>query len=163
MDDSERLHFAQWVLERNLGWIAAAEVKTGVLVAICTAMLGALAAAFSALQPVERTIWANTMTALSAICLISAIYCAAVTVVPKLSGPKSSLIFFGRIAKQKPPDYYRSFREAKQNDLLDDCLAQIHRNAEIALDKMKWVRNGMLWAFTGILPWIAALASLVRV
>ncbi|WP_233099873.1 hypothetical protein, partial [Acidovorax sp. IB03] len=38
--ENERLQTAQWVLERNLGWIAAAEVKVGVIVAIDTAMLG---------------------------------------------------------------------------------------------------------------------------
>jgi len=46
-DEVERLRVAQWVLERNLGWIAASEVKAGVVVAIDTAMFGALATAFS--------------------------------------------------------------------------------------------------------------------
>ena len=45
--ENERLQTAQWVLERNLGWIAAAEVKVGAIVAIDTAMLGGLGAAFS--------------------------------------------------------------------------------------------------------------------
>lgn len=40
MTDDERLKAAQWVLERNLAWVAAAEVKVGVIVAIDTAMLG---------------------------------------------------------------------------------------------------------------------------
>jgi hypothetical protein len=38
---TERLQTALWVMERNLGWIAAAQVKVGVIVAIDTGMLGA--------------------------------------------------------------------------------------------------------------------------
>lgn len=36
------------MLERNLAWIATADVKVGVIVAIDTGMLGGLCAAFSA-------------------------------------------------------------------------------------------------------------------
>lgn len=38
MKNEERLQIAQWILERNLAWIAAAEVKVGVIVAIDVAM-----------------------------------------------------------------------------------------------------------------------------
>lgn len=51
----ESLQTAQWVLERNLGWIAAAETKVGVVVAIDTAMLGGLGAAFSGAETAART------------------------------------------------------------------------------------------------------------
>lgn len=44
---AERLKFAQWVLERNLSWIAASDVKTGVVVAVDTAMLAGLVTAFA--------------------------------------------------------------------------------------------------------------------
>ncbi len=60
--DKERLLIAQWVLERNLSWIAAAEVKVGVIVAIDTALLGSLGAAFSSSDPVVRTAWAYLWT-----------------------------------------------------------------------------------------------------
>lgn len=161
-NDSERLQFAKWVLERNLGWVVAAEVKTGVVVAIDTAMLGALAAAFSALQPTERLAWANLMTTLSAGCLLASVYCAAMAVLPRMNGPKSSLVFFGGIAKHDTSDFQQTFRSSELGFLLDDCLAQIHRNAEIARDKFRWVRVSMIWSFVAIVPWVAALALLVR-
>ncbi len=45
--DPEKLAHARWVLERNLHWIAAAEVKVGIVIAIDTGLLGALASALS--------------------------------------------------------------------------------------------------------------------
>ena len=38
MDQKERLAIAQWVLERNLAWISASEVKVGAIVTIDMAM-----------------------------------------------------------------------------------------------------------------------------
>jgi len=61
-NSTERLQTAQWVFERHLGWIAAAEVKVGVLVALDTGMLGGLGAAFSAADVKTRTYWAVVFT-----------------------------------------------------------------------------------------------------
>lgn len=44
---NERLVTAQWILERNLGWVAAAEIKVGAITAVDIAMLAALGASFS--------------------------------------------------------------------------------------------------------------------
>lgn len=46
-----RLQTAHWIFERQLSWIAAAEVKVGVLVALNTGMLGGA----SALPSVQLT------------------------------------------------------------------------------------------------------------
>ena len=132
----ERLKYAQWIFERNLHWIAAAEVKVGVIVAIDTGMLGALAAILKDSDPVLRTNAALTATFLAACFLGIALFCAAFAVLPRISGPSSSYIFFGKIAgDQKFKDFERSFKVASSPDLLADCLAQIHRNAEIACAK----------------------------
>lgn len=60
--DKERLQTAQWVLERNLAWIAAAEVKVGVIVAIDTAMLGGAGCY------VQRCRWGRPNTLGMAVC-----------------------------------------------------------------------------------------------
>lgn len=161
-DELERLRVAQWVLERNLGWIAASEVKAGVVVAIDTAMFGALATAFSTLQPAERTAWGNLLSISAAACLAIGLFCIAMSVLPRLNGPKSSHLFFGCICKNSHADFEQSFVTSSVNDLLSDCIAQIHRNAEIARDKFRWVRSGMVWSFAAILPWVAALAVFVK-
>jgi len=71
-------------------------------------------------------------------------------------------LFFGCICKNSHVDFEQSFVTSSVNDLLNDCIAQIHRNAEIAMDKFRWVRNGMVWSFAAILPWVAALAVFVK-
>lgn len=159
-NDETRLRLAQWILERNLSWIAAAEVKTAVIVGINTGMLGAVVASFSAAAPSSRTAWAYLFTIVSVLCLGLGVFCASMSVLPRLTGPRSSFIFFGRIAQSSEADYAGSFRNAADSQLLDDCLAQIHRNAEIARDKFGWVRSGMAWSFAGVMPWVAALACL---
>ena len=160
--DSERLKVAQWVLERNLGWIAAAEIKVGVIVALDTAMLGVLATSFGSLLPAERTAWANLFTLLAAITIVVAIICAAMSILPRVNGPKKSLLFFGRIAGLHHPNYVANFRSATESEMLEDCLAQIHRNAEIAREKYMWVGRSMKWSFFSVVPWVAALSLLVR-
>lgn len=160
-NDQERLSLAQWILERNLHWVSAAEVKTGVIVALNTAMLGGLAAAFSAAD--DRSSWENLFSIASAICLLISLFCAAMSVLPRTDGPPSSYVFFGKIAKNSRADYVDLFKRADHSVLLDDCLEQIHRNAEIACDKFRWVRNAMAWSFAAVLPWIGALACVVRI
>ena len=160
--ENERLQTAQWVLERNLGWIAAAEVKVGAIVAIDTAMLGGLGAAFSTAEVAMRTHWVVLFTLAASIFLGIGLACASMAVLPRVTGPSSSLLFFGRIANSEEVDYTNSFKGASVNALLTDWTAQIHRNAQIACDKFRWVRRGMLWSFLAILPWFAAIFTLVH-
>jgi hypothetical protein len=161
-DEAERLQVAQWILERNLQWIGAAEVKTGVIVALDTAMFGAVAAAFSATEAAERTAWSNLLSIVAAACLLAALFCAAMSVLPRTDGPPSSFVFFGTIVKRTAPDYVDAFRRADSSAFLQDCLDQIHRNAEIACDKFRWVRNATMWSFGAVLPWVAAIACLIK-
>ena len=159
----ERLQTAQWVLERNLGWVAAAETKVGVVVAIDTAMLGGLGAAFSAAEVAVRTQhWAFLFTLAAALVLGAGLSCAAMSVLPRVTGPSKSLLFFGRIGPCAEVDYISNFKSASVDELLEDWTAQIHRNAQIACDKYKWVRLGMLWSFLAILPWFSAIVCLIQ-
>jgi hypothetical protein len=161
-DDSEKLAHARWVLERHLHWIAAAEVKVGVVIAIDTGLLGALAAALNGNRATGHVFLGQVCSLLAAILLGAAIACAAMTVLPRVEGPPSSMIFFGRIAAKAQEEFARQFTDAKAADFLVDCLAQIHRNAEIAREKFKWVRRGMWCSFLGAPFWAVAIASLVR-
>lgn len=160
--DKERLQTAQWILERNLGWIAAAEVKVGVVVAIDTAMLGGLGAAFSASEAASRTAWANLWTGSAAFMLACGLLCAAMAVLPRISGPGKSLVFFGRIGPCADTDYADRLKAATDAELLADWSAQIHRNAQIACDKFGWVRKGMYWSFLSITPWFGAIVTLLK-
>lgn len=160
--DTERLQMAQWVFERNLAWIAAAEVKVGVIVAIDTAMLGGLGAAFSAADAKTQTHWAILMTLGAAILLGGGLAIAAMALLPQTRGPKKSLLFFGPIGETTEPDYVDALRAASVQQLLEDLSVQIHRNAQIAREKFKFVRQAMIWSFLAILPWFSAIVLLLH-
>lgn len=163
VDDSERFEFAKWVLERNLGWIAAAEVKIGVIVALDMAMGGTLATAFSAAPTGELSVSACITTITSVACVVLALFFAAMSILPRVNGPASSYIFFAEIAKQTPKDFAQGFRDASTDDVFQDCLDQIHRNAEIANIKFKWVRRSTIASVLAVPIWITALTLLMRV
>lgn len=161
-DTHARLETAQWVLDRHLAWIAAAEVKVGVIVAINTALLGGLAAAFGASDSEARVAWTYLFTLVAAGAAVVGLFCAAMAVLPRTNGPRDSLIFFGPVAAQDAATYGMRFRQATDEQLLADWTDQIHRNAEIARDKYAWVRRSMYWSFIAALPWIAAIGLLVK-
>lgn len=160
--DKERLLIAQWVLERNFSWIAAAEVKVGVIVAIDTALLGSLGAAFSSSDAAVRTAWAYVWTIGAGAAAAAGLFCAAMVVLPRLNGPVKSLVFFGRVAALDEPEYVQRFKNASDKQLLEDWTTQIHRNAQIACNKFAWVRASMYWSFISVVPWIAAVTTLLQ-
>lgn len=159
--NKERIVTAQWVLERNLAWIAAAEVKVGVIVAIDTAMLGALGASYTAVDKAAHTTWTFLFTSVALFALGAGLFCTAMAVLPRVTGPSKSLLFFGRVSAYQEADYKEEFKSATDAEILEDWTAQIHRNAQIARDKFSWVRSGMYWSFLSLLPWFAAIASLL--
>lgn len=161
-DYKNRLVTAQWVLERNLAWLTAAEVKVGVIVAINTALLGSLGAAFSGSDVTNRSAWAYVLAISAGAAVIIGICCAAMAVLPRTTGPEKSLVFFGRISNLDVVEYVTQFRNATDIELLDDWSAQIHRNAQIATTKYAWVRKSMFWSFFSLIPWLPAIIMLLK-
>lgn len=159
-DTKERLATAQWVFERVLGWIAQAEIKVGIVVTIDIAMLGGLAAAFSEVS--TRTCWMYLFSILSASFAVVGFICAAFSVLPRLDGPERSFLYFGRIAGLQRAEYLEGFKQASDEDLLNDWIEQIHRNAEIAKTKHMWVKKAMWWSFLSAIPWVISIALLVE-
>lgn len=160
-DEQERFRFGQWALERQIAWIATADVKVGVIIAIQTAMAGGLAAAFG-FSP-QKTEWAINFAVAAFVCSINAYVCAALALLPRTDGRDKSLIFFGRIRGLPRADYISLLRDATQSDLLDDCAEQIHRNAEIACEKHGWVKAALIWSFLSAPVWILAILLLAQV
>lgn len=149
----ERFELAQWLLERNLNWIAAAETKAGFVVAIDTALLTGLAAVYDGAKQVECAV--ACLVTLGATLLCISILFAAFTVRARLTGPDSSLVYFGLVAKMREEDYASSFSAATDEAWLSDLLRQVHRNAQIAEAKHHWTKRSMQAAFVGT-PAIAA-------
>ncbi|TQK10168.1 Pycsar system effector family protein [Herbaspirillum sp. SJZ107] len=156
----DRLVTAQWVFERQLAWIAAAEVKLAVVIAIDTALLGGLAAAYS--SATTHTHWTILLSVFSTLACSIAMFCVSMAVLPRLQGPSTSLLFFGKIRELDIDEYSSKYAVATDQQLLEDWTAQIHRNADIACLKHIWVRRSVLWSFIAAPAWIIAIGLLVK-
>jgi hypothetical protein len=161
-DDKQRIDAAKWLFERTLGWIATADVKVGVAVAIDVAMVGGLAAAVGASDSHARTAWAYLAITAATSGIALALFCAAMAAIPRMPGPVSSMIFFARISERSEADFSNEFSKLSGADFLKDLTCQIHRNAQIATAKHQWIRKGLLWSFAAAIPWIASIAPLVK-
>lgn len=162
-DDKQRIEYAKWLFERTLGWIATADVKVGVAMALDTAMLGGLATAFAASDPQQRTAWCYLALLAAVAAMVIAMFCAAMAAIPRMLGPVKSMIFFARIKEKSVADYVDQFALLSERDLLTDLTTQIHRNAEIATEKHRWVRKSLIASFLGVVPWGMAIVLLVKI
>lgn len=162
-DDKERVDAAKWVFERTIGWIATADVKIGAAIAIDTAMLGGLAAAFAGSDYHLRTAWIYFFVCTAAGGMILALFCAGFALFPRMTGPAKSMIFFGKIVEMDEATYVDRFMNLTLKDLLADLSAQIHRNSQIACDKHRWVRKSLFWSFLSAAVMVVAIALLVKI
>jgi len=162
MEDKQRIETAKWLFERTLGWIAAADIKVAVAMALDTAMLGGLAAAFGASDPGSRTAWCYLFLLMAVGGMVIAMFCAAMAAIPRMLGPVKSMIYFARIVERTEADFVDQFAKIAEEDFLVDLNTQIHRNAQIAATKHAWVRKSLIWSFFAAAPWLAAIGLLVK-
>ena len=162
MDEKQKIDTAKWLLERTLGWIATADVKVGVAMALDTAMVGGIATAYGASEVAARTPWCYLWLVATGITMVIAIFCAAMAAIPRIRGPVKSMIFFARVAEQSQADYVDQFGKMTESKFLEDLTTQIHRNSQIATDKHWWVRKSLTWSFFASIPWVAAITLLVK-
>ena len=156
----DRLTTAQWILERNLAWIAAADAKVAIIITINVAMLGGLAGTFGSTDA-HRTFWTYLACMMAVILSGSGVFCASMAMFPRTGGPKQSLLFSVPVAGMSLPDYQAALKERSSEQLLDDWAGQVHRNAEIAKSKFKWVRVAMIWSFLGVPAWVVAIGVML--
>lgn len=160
--EKDRLATAQWIFERQLAWIVAADTKIAAVVALDTGLLAGIAAAYSASTEAARTDWTFAWAIVAGTFALLSLGCAAVALHPRTSGPISSLLYFGRISELTLPDYRQKLQSTSDGELLDDWATQIHRNSEIATFKYKWVARCINWAFLAATPWLIAVIKFVR-
>jgi hypothetical protein len=161
--DEDRIKAAQWLFERTLGWIATADVKVGVALALDTAMLGGLAAAFAGSDYHLRTAWVYMFVFVATGGMSVAMFCAGMAAIPRMRGPVKSMIFFGRVMEKDVDTYVDEFSRMTEQEFLADLTRQIHRNSEIACEKHHWVRKSLYWSFLSAGVWVVAIAMLVKI
>lgn len=159
-DDSERIRYAQWVLERTLAFISAAEVKVSVIVTINLAMLGGMGGAFMPTQSAVRG-WPLYFSVVAYILLAASLIGCAWALIPRTKGPEKSYVFFDRIGKSPQKAYFTDFSQAGEDAILKDLLAQIHINSQIACKKYASIRICMILSFVSIIPWSLSMFILM--
>lgn len=160
MQIADRLNQARWTLERQLTWIAAADAKVGVLIALHVAMVSGLGAAYTSANA-DRSAWVNVMTSSYAFLVVWSLICAVMALWPRTDGPKSSMVYFGCVAKSRCDQYVEDFGKKDESYFLVDLAEQTHRNAQIAQAKIARVGQAMKVAFAGAVFWLVAVALLV--
>lgn len=140
------------ILARNLSWVAAADAKIAPILAISTAMLGALAALIP--RSSGWTIPSAILTAFATTLLVGTIVCLIAASFPRLKGPRGSLVYFGGIAAHSPDSYASELLKGITDDLLKDYALQCHRNAEIARSKYANIRWAMILLYSSVVPFV---------
>ncbi|WP_234196796.1 Pycsar system effector family protein [Pseudacidovorax sp. NFM-22] len=159
----QQLSAAQWMFERQLYWIAQAELKVAAVVTIDIAMLGGLFAAWTNIQ--SHPAWSVLLASACVGLLCAAVLCGAMCLMPRtLPAEYISGLYFGQIAEiRNSADFADAHRLKTQQQLLDDWLRQVHRNAQIATLKHSWVRKSLIFSFLGAACWVGAVAILVKI
>lgn len=159
VDLKDKIANAQWILEKNLSWIASADVKAGVIITLNIAMLGGLAATYS--NSPLKICWAQLFTILAAALEVLSTAFTAAAIFPRLKGPKKSLIFFGKITDLTFTDFDNQLKNSSDEIFLNDLSEQIYRNAEIANEKHLWVKKATITSFISSIAWVLAIIILV--
>lgn len=157
-----RLETAQWVFERQISWINAADVKVGVIVALDLALIGGLASAFNISELESRRWWTYLFIGMATLLLALALYFSARALSPRTNGPSQSFLFFGPISNKTVIEYQSQFISVTEEELILDWTQQIHRNALIAREKYKSVKRSMTCSFAASIPWAVAVVLLVK-
>lgn len=157
MQIADRLNHARWTLERQLTCIAAADAKVGVLIALHVAMVSGLGAAYTS-AGADKSAWVNLMTSGYAFLVVWSLICAVMALWPRTDGPKSSMVYFGCVAKSRSDQYIEDFGKKDEAFFLADLTEQIHRNAQIAQAKISCVGQAMKVAFAGAAFWLVTVA-----
>lgn len=155
MDAKERIAFLEASLSRQIQWIAGADTRIPLVLGIDTAMLGVLAASLE-----EQKAWsvvAIIAAVLAALAILASIASLTMAAVPRTNGPSHSMIFFGGISRRDIAQFRTDIDQLTWDSLTDDLCNQVHRNAEIASEKFKWVSRSIAALIIATVPWAIAL------
>ena len=146
------------ILSLQLEWVRTADSKVAPLFAINIAMLGFLAALIKSLP--AWTISPAIFSSITVILLVVSMLFLALTMFPRLIGPKDSSIFFGGISKQSEDKYLSEMSSMTDDEFQKDILRQVYRNAEIANSKYANLRLAFIFTFVSIIPWLGSVYAL---
>ena len=155
MSIQEKLDLAEKNLEWLLEWIGRFDNKTSVILALNTGMLGVLASFAPPLHIWTPVVYVTTIISLLSLGL--SFLFVYLGMFPQTSGPRSSLLYFGSIAKIPILKYQQDFAKQSVEEHLNDVLEQSHRNSEILNGKFKFLKLAYCTLLISLIPWASTL------
>lgn len=163
--DSNKLEHLRWILDKQIGWIVAAETKATTFIAFNFAIFTALGTLFE-LKTITKTDfnihnYGLIMAIVTVVFGIIALYFLLHVFSPRLKGFSStthSFVFFNLIAA-RTEDYYK--KEAPKQDydsLAEDTSIQIFANAKIAQVKHVLIKNGIRFTYLTLISALVAIS-----
>ncbi len=151
----------QYVLDKQLGWIASADARLSLVLPLSTAMLGSLAV--FAPKPNAWNLAAGLPAALATLFLCLSIIFCALACFPRTSGTDGSMIFFEGIRSRSVEEFASAAHSTEATAFANDLLEQCHINAEIASSKFRWVKRSITSLLISMLPWAITIYELYGV
>ena len=147
----KRITRQEKILDRQLEWIRASDSKVPPLAILNAAMLAAMA---TLAPPIEcwNSIWiviAGVYVLALAFSLVFLIF----SILPRMSGVKDSVVYFGSIGRMNPRSYRRAIRRLSDESYFSDLIEQCYRNAQIARKKFSRVQVATITLIISIAPW----------
>ncbi len=146
---------SQNILNLQLEWVKTADAKIPPIFAINLAMLGVVIALIKALQ--AWTIAQAIITSLTLILMILSIAFLVLSMFPRLSGPKGSIIYFGGITKKQEDTFTEEVLNISDEVYEKDILSQAYRNAEIADEKYRFIKFALISSFISAPFWLISI------
>lgn len=157
---SERVAMLEGNLARQLQLVGSVEGRSGLILALSTAMLGMLAAQAprAAAWTVASALWAMG----ASLGLVASLGFLCASSFPRTVGPPGSIVFFEGIASRSADQYRQCVASISLKSYADDLALQCHRNGEIAKSKFGWLRASMTVLYLSVLPWAIAVFKLYQ-
>lgn len=146
---------SQKILSMQVDWVKTADSKIPPIFAINLAMLGVIVALIKTLS--LWTIFQAIITTLCLLPLLLSIFFLAMSMFPRLTGPKGSVIFFGGITKKSEDQYIDEVISISDIDYEKDILLQAYRNAGIAEEKYKFIKFSFMSSFISVPFWLISI------
>jgi len=159
MEDESSLTHLRWVMERQLHWIGAADVKAGGMIGAYMALAAIAATLLDSGNPPLQAKWLFSIAAgamLPALCFAVAVF------FPRDAAKRSSLIFFGEISRVDLEKFKERCRSTTIDQVKDDLVNQIHINAIIARCKHKYAKTSIIWGSVALAVWLGGVATVAR-
>lgn len=152
------IEFLKANLERQLGWVRAAETRISLILSLATALFGSLAAKLNLI--ILSDCGKGIIISMALLMIVASLLCASIAIFPRTNGPVHSMIFFGDIAADSKEQFIDNMKGCDRDSIENDFLEQIYINACIANIKYKWVQRSMVCLLVSLIPWAISVSFL---